>query len=194
MIDNRRCRCNQFQIIFPFQTFLDNIHMEQPEETATKSETKCLWRLRHIFKRCIIELQLFQCHLQLIIIFTFNRIEAAENHRQRLTVSGKRFFGTISSGCNCVTYCTVSYIFYARCYISHRSTGQSSSNFGKRRKVSYFCNRIHFPWRHHLYLHTWPDLPIHNTDISNSTFVRVEDGIKNQTAERFIGTIFRRRN
>ena len=59
-IDHARRRCHQIQIIFPLQPFLDDLQMEQPQETAAEAKAKSYGGLRLKLQRRVVELQLFQ--------------------------------------------------------------------------------------------------------------------------------------
>ena len=53
-IDNTRCGCYQIQVVFSLQTLLDDLQMQQSEESAAETKSKSDRCLRFILQRRII--------------------------------------------------------------------------------------------------------------------------------------------
>ena len=60
MIDNRRCRRDEFQMVFSFQTLLNNVHMQKAQETAAETKAQSHGRFRLKDQCRIINLHLFE--------------------------------------------------------------------------------------------------------------------------------------
>ena len=102
-IDYRRRSRNQIQIVFTFQSLLNDLHMQQAEEAAAESEAQCNGGFRLKGQRCVIQLQFFQCVAQVVIMCAVRRIDTGKDHRADLAVSGQRLCTRIVRQCNCVT-------------------------------------------------------------------------------------------
>ena len=102
-INNRWCSGNQVQIIFPFQPFLNNFHMQQPQESAAESEAQCNGCFRFKGQRGIVQLQLLQCFPQIAILCTICRIDTREHHWIDFPITRQRFCTRIVCQCHRVT-------------------------------------------------------------------------------------------
>ena len=181
-------------MVFPFQPFLHHIHVEKAKEAAAETETQGLGRFRHKFQRRIVELKFFQCFLQIVIILAFDGIEAAENHGERLSIPRQRFGGAVFGGGNGIPHFAVLYILNAGCHIAHGAAGQDVAGLGEGGEIAHLRHRVHLAGGHHADIHARFDFPVHNAHIGNGTLVGIENGIKNQTAQRLFRIVRRRRH
>ena len=60
LIGNRRRGRYDFEIKLPFQPFLNDLHMQKPQKTATEAETQRDGIIRFKGQRSVVELQLHQ--------------------------------------------------------------------------------------------------------------------------------------
>ena len=87
-IDDARDRGHQIEIVFALQPLLDDLQMQKAQKAAPKAEAQCAGGFRLIGEGGVIELQLFQCVAQILIVRTVRRVHAAENHGIYFAVSG----------------------------------------------------------------------------------------------------------
>ena len=64
--------------------------MEQAQEAAAEAKAQCGTGLKFKGQGCIVQLQLFQCILQVGVLGTVGGVDAAEHHGLDLTVAGQR--------------------------------------------------------------------------------------------------------
>ena len=55
-----RHRRDDIHIELAVKALLDNLHMQQPEETAPEAEPECQRRFGFIGQRCVVELQFLE--------------------------------------------------------------------------------------------------------------------------------------
>ena len=77
LVNNARRGSDHCQIKFPFQTFHDDLHMKQPQESAAESEAQCCRGFRLKVECRIIDLQLFQGVLDILVLLALCRINPA---------------------------------------------------------------------------------------------------------------------
>ena len=87
-IHHIRNRGNHIHIEFPVQTFLNDLHMEHSQKSATETESQGCRRFRFESQRCIVQLQFLYRSPQIFVIFRINRINPGKYH-------GFHFFETI---------------------------------------------------------------------------------------------------
>ena len=98
-VDNGGCCGDQIQIVLPFQTLLNDLHVQQSQETAAESKAQCNGGLRFERKGGIVELELFQRLPQIAVACAVHGVDAGEYHGVDLAVSGKGLCaGTVGVG------------------------------------------------------------------------------------------------
>ena len=194
IIYNRRRRGDELQLVLALQALLHHVHVEEAQEAAAETKAQGLGCFRYVLQCRIIELQFFQRYFQIVIVLTFDGIEAAENHGQRLAISGERFGRAILCGGDGIPHFAVRYGLDASRHITYRAAGQHIAGLGERREITHFRDRVHLAGRHHADIHARTDFPILHTHIGNGAFVGVENGIKNEAAQRLLRVILRRRH
>ena len=90
---------NHIHIKLTIQTFLDNLHVEQSEETATETEAQSHRGLRLEGQRGIVKLQFLKRCTQVLIISRIDGIDTGEDHRLHFLESLNRPFAwTVNMG------------------------------------------------------------------------------------------------
>ena len=69
MINDRRRGADQIEVVFTFQSFLHNIHMQKAQKAAAETEAERLRGLRLIMQRCVVELKLVKGVAQILLSF-----------------------------------------------------------------------------------------------------------------------------
>ena len=86
------------------------------------------------------------------------------------------------------------YILNACADKPYRPAGQFRIGLRQRRKVSYFRYLIHLARSHHTDVHSRTHRTTYNSYVGNGPLIRIKNGVKNQTLQRFFTLIFRSRN
>ena len=89
-VDDAGGRRDDVQVKLPLQPLLDDLHVEQPQEAAAEPVAQRLAGLQLVGERRVVQVQLFQGVLQILVIAAVQRIDAAEDHRRHLAVTGQR--------------------------------------------------------------------------------------------------------
>ena len=84
---------DELEVELPLQPLLDDVHVQEAEETATEPEPECLRRLRFVDEGGVRELQPVQGVAQHRVVTAFGRVQAAPHHRLRLAVAGEGLGG-----------------------------------------------------------------------------------------------------
>ena len=69
--------------------------MEESEKAGAKSESKCCRRLRLVVERGVIELQLFECIAQRLILGRIGRIKPGKHEASYRSVARQRFSSAV---------------------------------------------------------------------------------------------------
>ena len=67
--------------VLAFEALLDDVHVQQPEETASESEAQRLRDFRFVVKRGVVEVQLLERVAQGFVLVRLDRIQAGEHLR-----------------------------------------------------------------------------------------------------------------
>ena len=79
---------DDIHVEFPEKTLLDDLQVQQPEESAAETEPQGKRRLRLIDERCIVELEFLERRPELFELVGLDRIHSGEHHRFHLLESG----------------------------------------------------------------------------------------------------------
>ena len=83
-VDHRGRGGDQVHVELALQPFLHDLHMQQPEETATKTKTQCLRYFWLVLQGRVIQLQLLQRVAQCFILVRLHREQPGEHLRLHL--------------------------------------------------------------------------------------------------------------
>ena len=107
-VNNRRRCGNQIQVVLPFQTLLDDLHVEQSQESAAETKAQRNGGLRFKGKGRIVQLQFFQRIPEITVLCAVCRIDTGEYHRVDLAVTRQRLCTGTVSVCNRIAHTGVS--------------------------------------------------------------------------------------
>ena len=80
-VDHRGCGGNEVHIEFALETLLHDFHVQQAEESTTKTKTQRLGYFGLVHQRGVIEFEFFQRVAQRIVLIGFNREQTREHLR-----------------------------------------------------------------------------------------------------------------
>ena len=83
-------RGDDVHVVLATKAFLDDLHVKQTEESATKTKTKRDRAFRLIDKRSVVETQLSDRGFQVFEVAGVNRIDPTEDHGMNFLKTGKR--------------------------------------------------------------------------------------------------------
>ena len=86
---------NQIEIVFPLQTLLNDLHVQQPQKAAAEAEAQSNGAFRLVAHGGVVELQLFQRVPQVLILSAVGGVDAGEHHGLGGTVAGQGLGGGI---------------------------------------------------------------------------------------------------
>src|SRR5271166_6671002 len=89
-IDDRRGGRQEVEVELAGKALLDDLEMQQAQETATEPETECYRCLRLVFEARIVEPQLGEAVAQALEIGGIGREEAAKDDRLHRLEAGQR--------------------------------------------------------------------------------------------------------
>ncbi len=82
---------DQIEIEFAFEPLLDDLHVQQAEKAAAKTEAERGRGFGLEEKRSIVEPQLFHRVAKVFVLGRIDRVKPRENHRLYFLKTGKRF-------------------------------------------------------------------------------------------------------
>ncbi len=89
-VDDARRGGNQVKVVFPLQPFLDDLHMQQPQEAAAEPEAEGHRGFGLIGQGRVVELEAFKRLPQVLVMRAVGGEDAAEHHGVDLAVAGQR--------------------------------------------------------------------------------------------------------
>ena len=193
-IDNARCSRHKVQVKLALQPFLDDLHVQQPKESAAEAETKRHGGLRFIGKRRIVEDELIQRIAQGFIIRTVRRIDAAEYHRVCLLVARERFLRGVRHIGDGVTHLGFGDAFDGSSNITDLARSKLIRGLQRRREHTHLRNIKLIARCHGADAHASAHRAFLDAHIAQSALVVVINAVKDQRAERLVRPAHRRRH
>ena len=95
LINDRRVGRDHIHVELATQTFLDDLHVQQPEETAAETEAERSRAFLLIGERRIVDLQLAHGRLERLVVRGIDRINPREHHRLDFLVAGQSLFAGV---------------------------------------------------------------------------------------------------
>ncbi len=89
-VDHARGGRDDIHVVLAPEPFLDDLHVEQPEKTAAKTEAERDRAFRLIDEGGIVHPQLADGGLQMLEVGGVDRINSAEDHRMNFLETGQR--------------------------------------------------------------------------------------------------------
>ena len=80
---------------FAVQPLLNDLHVQQPEESAAEPESERQRAFRLERERSVVELQFFERRAQVLVLVGLHRVDAREDHRLHVLESGDGLFGGV---------------------------------------------------------------------------------------------------
>ncbi len=82
---------------FAVESLLNNLHVQQSEESAAESEAQRNRTLRHESKRCVVKLKFLERCSQILEILGLDRVDAGKHHRLYLLKSGNSLLAWVGN-------------------------------------------------------------------------------------------------
>ncbi len=174
-----RCRRDQVQSEFTFETFAGDLHVQQTEEAAAEPEAESDGRFRLVGERGVVELQLVEGIAQVRVVRAVHRVQARVDHRPRLAVAGERLDRTAARRGHGVTDLGLAHVLHAGDEIADLADAEPGRRLRLGRDDADLEQFVGRAGRHHLDLLARHDLAVDDADVGHHTAVgvvhRVED-------------------
>ena len=153
---------DEVEVKLALESFLDNLHMQQPEKTATESETERLAVFGFERQRSVVELQFQQGFLEVVVFGSVGGVNTRIDHWSCFFVSFKwRIRRSVRSG-NRIADSGICDVFHARRDITDLAGRQCGDGFHTRRVHADFHHFEHFSGGAHLDAVARFHGPVHN--------------------------------
>ncbi len=194
-VDYRWCRSDNVQIIFPFQTFLDDLKMEKTQKSASEAKAQSSRCLRLINQRRIVQLKPLQCIPQILVIRTVRREHPAVNHGIDFFIPGECLITGFIVIRDRIAHAGMAHVLYGcRKVADHSGTQFIAGHICAGTEISRFNHIVNGPRCHHLHLSPRPDAPVLQPDKYDNSLVGIINGIKNKCFKGSLRVAFRRRD
>ena len=194
MIIRARIRHNKIKVVFTFQPFTNNVHMEQPQKANTHAKSK-YWRVFWFeLQGTITKAQFLNRILQIIVVFVANRKEPRINEWLNIFVARQHLICTSTLCCYRIAHSCLTCRLKIRYNIPDFTRGNitlSLHDWAQRSNLQ--CQAISIR-RKHLDGVALPDHPINNTRIQNNATIIIIITIENECSCRSRNIPFRMRN
>ena len=194
LVDDAGRRGHQVQVEFPFQPFLDDLHVKQAQEAAAEAEAQSHRGFRLVEQGGVVELELAQGVLQVLVPGAVRRIDAAVHHGGHLLVprqGGIRRPGLFRDG---IPHPGVADGLDAGTDVAHVTGGQLRSGDQGVFEKAHFLHLEVLASSHHVDLHAPADLAVHHPHRDDNPPVLVVIGVEDQGLQRGLGISLRRRH
>src|SRR5713101_3084674 len=188
------CRRDELQLELALQAFLDDLEVEQTEESAAKPESQRGRVLRLVRKRAVVELQLLERLLQVGELVRVGGKQAREHHRLDLSIAGERAGGSAFRAGDRVSDTGVDHVLDRGGDVTDLTRGQFLGRRGPRREPSHLIDFVNFSGVHHPDLVARLDLAIDDADVGDDAAVDVVMRVEDQRTQRCRGIPVRRRH
>ncbi len=112
-------RRNDIHIELPVETLLDDLHVQQPQESAPETESQRQRALGFEGERRIVQPQLLKRSAQVLVLVRLDGVDAGEDHRLHLLEAGDRLAGRIGDRGDRIAYLDLRRGLDARTDIAH---------------------------------------------------------------------------
>src|SRR5438067_487929 len=194
LVDHARRGRDDIHVVLAPEPFLDDFHVEQPEETAAESEAERDRAFRLVDKRRIVQAQFPDGGFQMLEVAGVDRINPAENHRVNFLEPGQRFPCGVTEVGNGVADLHVGGRLDVSDEITDVARVQARLRIHLRGKDADFLDLVARVVAHQLDRLVGFHLSRNHADVTDHAAVNIEDRIENESAEDFIGRFHRRRD
>ena len=166
------------------QAFLDDLHMQKPQEPAAEAESQCHGTLWSECKRCIIELKFLQRCTEILIVSRIDGIDTGKHHRLHLLES---LDGSITRRCHLsdgITHLYLPGVLDTRDDISHIAGTKLLTRHHIHLQHSHLIGIILHTCIEELHMVTLSDHPVHNLEICDDSPEGIEYRVKDKSLQR----------
>ncbi|CDN46190.1 hypothetical protein BN871_LI_00040 [Paenibacillus sp. P22] len=186
-IDDARRRRDEVDVELALDALLDDVHMEQAQESAAEAEAERCRRFRLEGEGRVVELQLLQRLAQVVVLRVVDRIQAAVYHRVDLAVARKRL-GSLALGFgHRVADARVLDILDAGDDEADISYGKLVHDAHARLEGSDLDDLEFSAGRHEVDLGAGLDAAVDDAHVDDDALVRIVVGVEDQRLERLVG-------
>ena len=177
---------NHIHIELAVQTLLNDLHMQQSEETATESESERQRRLRLEGKRCVVELQFLQRSTQILILVGLDGIYTREDHRLYILKSGDSLRTGACHMCDGITHLYILRILDTRADVTYVARANLALGAHLQLQYAHLVGIVVVTRIEELDVVALADGAIEDTEVGDNASEGVEHRVKNQCLQRSI--------
>ncbi len=164
---------DQIQVILALQPLLDDVHMQQAQESAAEPQVQGHGGFGLVDERGIVQVQLFQRVAQRAIVLAIHGIKAGKDHRLGRAIARQRLARWLSLAGERIAHAAIAHALEAGSHITHLTGAQLGHRLHRGGKDAHL-QRLELPLDgHHHQRRPRPDHPIHHPHIGDDTLVGV---------------------
>jgi len=193
-IDHARVGGDDVHVELPAQALLDDLHVQQAQETAAEAEAQRDGALLGEGQRRVVELELGHRVLQRLELGGVDGIDAGEHHRGDVLEAGQRLGRAVLAAGNGVAHLHVAGGLDVGDEIAHVARVQVVAADLLGREDAHFLHLIALAGGHEHDRAAGLKLAGEITHVSDDAAIGIKDGIKDQAAQVVVVEFLRRRN
>ena len=181
-------------IEFAIQTLLNNLHMQQPQETAAETEPEGQRRFGLVSQRGVVQVQFFERSAQVFVLVGLDRVESRKNHRFHILEPGDGFLARIGNRSDRIADLDVGRGFDPGNNISHVAGTHHVARSHLEFQYAHFVGRIFAAGIEQLDTLALAQRAVENPIIGDDASKRIEHRVENQRLQRSLRIALRSRN
>ena len=183
-VENRRGRGDQVHVELALEPLLDNVHMEQAQETATKTEPQRGGRFRLEEERGVVETQFVERVAQLRVLVTFHWVQPREHHRLHFLEACERLGRWPGRLGNRIADLRIAHALDSGDHKPHFPDAQRVDHDRFWRENADLLHVVVSALRHQTNLRLRPHLAVDNPDEDDDAAIGIVPGIEDEGLER----------
>ena len=162
------------------EALLDNLHVQQAQESTSESESQCHRRLGLEGQRSIVQLEFFERGTQVFVVLGFDGIDTGKHHGLHLLES---IDGLVARACNVgdgIAHLHLLRGLDARDDVAHIARAKFVAGHHVHLQHTYFVRVILFTRVEELYLISLAEHTVRNLEIGNNSTERIEYRVEDE--------------
>ncbi len=184
LVDHGRGAGDQIEVVLALEPLLHDVHVQQPQESAAKSEPERGGHLGLEMQRRVVELELLQGVAELLVVVGAHREQARENPRLHLLETRQRLLGRIGLQRDGVAHRRAVDLLDPGDDEAHLAGVQRLARHRFRREAAELVDHVAAAGRHHPDLGARVQRTIHDAHQRHDAHVIVEPGIDDERLQR----------
>ena len=184
---------DDIHVEFAVQPLLDDLHVQQPEESAAESESQRQRAFGLERQRGVVELQFFERRAQVLVLVGLHRVDARENHRFHVLEARDGLFGGVGHRGDRVADLHVLRGLDARADIPHVSGLDLLPGLHFEFQHAYLVGVVFAARVEELHVVAFAERAVEDAEIGDDAAEGVEHRVEDQRLQRGVLVALRRR-